>query len=151
MEKTSVILLHLGYWIIYLVLLAVTYATVSLQLGKTQVLPDPGSIVPATLLFITPNLFGFYASYFFLFPRFLARKKITALFVLGAVGFLAAMIGGLVTISMLGIDQAIFNNRRAFWGFVLSQSILTVANGTVALVIRGFLTWYSEIKLKEEL
>src|SRR5215204_7662843 len=98
MEKTRVILLHLGYWLIYLVLLAVTYATVSLQLGKTQLLPDPSSIVPATLLFVTPNLFGFYASYFFLFPRFLARKKITALFILGGVCFLAAMIGGSITI-----------------------------------------------------
>lgn len=75
MKKWFVFLLHLGYWLLYLALLVLIYATVSLQLGKTRLLPDLILLFPVLLLFITPNFISFYASYFLLFPRFLSRKK----------------------------------------------------------------------------
>jgi two-component system, LytTR family, sensor kinase len=152
MKRASVILLHLGYWLLYLTLLAVIYATVSLQLGKTRLLPNLFALFPVTLLFITPNFIAFYSFYFFLFPRLLARKKFAALIVFGAaICAASAVLGGLISIFMFGFDQPIFNNRREFWGFTASQSLLTAVHGAIALVIRGFITWYAEIKLKEEL
>src|SRR5687767_8747057 len=151
MKKGFVFLLHLGYWMLYLLLLAVIYATVSLQLGKTRLLPNLVSLFPAALLFMTPNFIAFYSFYFFLFPKLLARKKFAALIVFGAaICVAAAVLGGLISILMFGFDQPIFNNRREFWGFTASQSLLTAVHGAIALVIRGFITWYEEIKLKEE-
>jgi two-component system, LytTR family, sensor kinase len=152
MRKAFVFLLHLGYWLLYLLLLAVIYATVSLQLGKTRLLPNLAALFPAALLFITPNLIAFYSFYFLLFSRFLSRKKFAALIVFGAaICAAAAVLGGLISIFVFGLDQPIFNNRREFWGFTASQALLTAIHGAIALVIRGFVTWYEEIKLKEEL
>lgn len=152
MKKAFVFLLHLAYWLLYLLLLAVIYATVSLQLGKTRLLPNLVALFPVALLFITPNLIAFYSFYFLLFPKFLARKNFAALVFFGAaICAAAAVMGGLISISMFGFDQPIFNNRREFWGFTASQTLLTAVHGAIALVIRGFITWYEEIKLKEEL
>lgn len=152
MKKAFVFLLHLGYWLLYLALLAVIYATVSLQLGKTRLLPNLVLLFPVTLLFIIPNFIAFYSFYFLLFPRFLSRQKFVALIFWGAaICAAAAVAGGLISIFVFGLDQPIFNNRREFWGFTASQSVLTMVHGAIALVIRGFVTWYEEIKLKEEL
>jgi two-component system, LytTR family, sensor kinase len=152
MKKAFVFSSHLGYWLLYLTLLAVIYATVSLRLGKTRLLPDLVALFPAALLFIAPNVIAFYSFYFVLFPKLLARKRFAALIVVGsAVCAAAAVLGGLISILMFGFDQPIFNNRREFWGFTASQTLLTAVHGAIALVIRGFITWYEEIKLKEEL
>lgn len=152
MKKAFIFLLHSGYWLLYLALLAVIYATVSLQLGKTRLLPNLAALFPVTLLFITPNFIAFYSFYFLLFPRFLSRKKIAALIVTGAIICAAAsVLGGFISIFIFGLDQPIFNDRREFWGFAASQTLLTAIHGAIALVIRGFIAWFEEIKLKEEL
>lgn len=68
-----------------------------------------------------------------------------------AVCVIAALSGGLLSVFVFGFDQPLFNNRREFWGATLSQSLLTAVHAATALVIRGFVVWYEEIKLKEEL
>lgn len=152
MKKWFVFLLHLGYWLLYLALLALIYATVSLQLGKTRLLPNLVALFPVALLFITPNFISFYASYFLLFPQFLSRKKFAWLLICGsAVCVTAALFGVMLSIFVFGFNQPLFNNQREFWGATLSQSLLTAVHAATALVIRGFVVWYEEIKLKEEL
>lgn len=149
MKKAFVFLLHFGYWLLYLALLAVIYATVALQFGRARLLSDLVLLFPTALLFITPNLIAFYSFYFLLFPRFLSRGKIVALIVFGAaICAAAAVLGGLISIFVFGFDQPIFNNRQEFWGFTISQTLLTAIHGVNALVIRGFVTWHKEIKLK---
>ena len=149
MKKPFVILIHLGYWSLYLLLLAVVFAAVTLQLKKT---PNIYLLFPLLILYLAPNLISFYLSYFLLFPKFLFRKKFFALFVFGALACLiSALSGSLISTIFYGVDQPIFNDAREFIGFTVSLSLIAAIHAVIALVIRGFITWYDEIKLKEEL
>lgn len=152
MKKPFVILIHLGYWSLYLLLLAVVFAAVTLQLKKTPLVPSFFLLFPIVILNIAPNLIAFYASYFLLFPRFLFRKKFFALFLFGALACLiSALSGSLISTIFYGFDQPIFNDGREFIGFTVSLCLIAAVHAVIALVIRGFITWYDEIKLKEEL
>ena len=149
MKKPFVILIHLGYWSLYLLLLAVVFAAVTLQLKKT---PNIYLLFPLLILYLAPNLISFYVSYFLLFPRFLVRKKFFVLFVFGSLACLiSALSGSLISTIFYGFDQPIFKDAREFIGFTVSLSLIAAIHAVIALVIRGFITWYDEIKLKEEL
>lgn len=150
MKRTSVILIHCGYWLLYLLLLAVIFALAQMQIRKTGFAFR--ALFPLLVLCVAPNLISFYAFYFLLFTRFLARQKIFALVVFGAaVCLVSAFSGAFVALVFFGFEQAIFADAREF--FLLTTSLFAIAaiHGTIALVIRGFIAWFAEIKLKEEL
>ena len=150
MKKAVVVFVHCGYWLIYLLLLAVIFAIAQTQIGKTP--PDLRSLFPLLVLCVAPNLVSFYAFYFLLFPRFLVRQKIFALIIFGTLaGLVSAFSGAFVALLFFGFEQTIFRDAREF--SVLTASLFSIAaiHGGIALVIRGFITWFDEIKLKEEL
>lgn len=149
MKKSFVILLNLGYWLLYLLLLAVVFAAVTVQTRKTL---DFFSLFPIVILYLAPNLIAFYLSYFLLFPKFLFRKKIPALIFFGIVTcVISAFSGSLISIFFYGFDQPIFQDLREFLGFTFSLTLIAAVHAGIALVIKGFIQWFDEIKLKEEL
>jgi two-component system, LytTR family, sensor kinase len=152
MKKSFIILLHCAYWLMYLLLLAVIFAAVALQFKKS---PSPVGISllsPLMLLYILPNLISFYAFYFLLFPRFLRRKKFAALIIFGVCAcLLAALSGSLFSIIPFGLNQPIFNDAGEFLSLTIPLFLIAAVHGIIALLIRGFITWFDEIKLKEEL
>lgn len=149
MKKSFVILLNLGYWLLYLLLLAVVFAAVTVQTGKTL---DIFSVFPIVILYLAPNLIAFYLSYFLLFPKFLFRKKILALIIFGVVTcVISAFSGNLISIFFYGFDQPIFQDLHEFLGFTFSLTLIAAVHAGIALVIKGFIQWFDEIKLKEEL
>ena len=136
MKKPFVILIHLGYWSLYLLLLAVVFAAVTLQLKKT---PNIYLLFPLLILYLAPNLISFYVSYFLLFPRFLFRKKFFVLFLFGALACLiSALSGSLISTIFYGFDQPIFKDAREFIGFTVSLSLIAAIHAVIALVIRGW-------------
>ncbi|HEX8370655.1 MAG TPA: histidine kinase [Pyrinomonadaceae bacterium] len=152
MKKAVVIFIHSGYWLIYLLLLSVIFTIANLQIRKTATLANFLSLFPLIIFCVVPNLISFYSFYLFLFPRFLFRKKFLSLIIFGALFcLLSGFSGGLLSLAFFGFGQAIFQDAREF--FVLTASLFLIASihGAVALVIRGFISWYTEIKLKEEL
>ncbi len=152
MKKSFTILLHCGYWLMYLLLLAVIFAAVTLQFKKTPLMPGISLLSPLMLLYILPNLISFYAFYLLLFPKFLYRKKFVALIIFGAFACLiAALSGSLFSIIRFGLNQPIFNDAGEFVSLTIPLFLIAAVHGIIALVIRGFITWYDEIKLKEEL
>ncbi len=152
MKKSFVILLHCGYWMMYLLLLAVIFAAVTLQFKKTSPVSGISLISPLMLLYLLPNLISFYAFYFLLFPRFLYHKKFLALIIFGAFACLiAALSDSLFSIIPFGINQPIFNDAGEFLSLTIPLFLIASVHGIIALVVRGFITWYDEIKLKEEL
>lgn len=150
MKKAVVALLHGGYWMIYLLLLALILGVVCIQTRKTSF--DLPALFPLLVLCVAPNFISFYSFYLWLFPKFLARRKIPALVVCGVlVCFAAALSGVFLALVFFGFAQAIFADGREFLLLTASLFVLAAIHGAVALVIRGFLVWFDEIKLKEEL
>jgi len=152
MKKPFVFLLHFGYWLIYLLLLLVIFTIATTQIKKTPAYFSVSFLFPFLLFCLVPNLLAFYSSYFFLFPKFLFRKKIVGLIAFGSlVCLISALSGNLIALFLLGFDQPIFTDAREFSTLALSFFLIAAIHASVALVIRGFITWYAEIKVKEEL
>jgi sensor histidine kinase YesM len=150
MKRTVVVLLHSGYWLIYLLLLSVIFAIAETQIRKTP--PHLRSLFPLILLCVAPNLISFYSFYFLLFSRFLGRKKIFALIISGSsVCLISAFSGAFISLVFFGFEQVIFSDAREFFSLTASLFVIAAIHGGIALVIRGFIIWYDEIKLKEEL
>ena len=104
-----------------------------------------------TLFAIVPAVIGFYSFYTLLF-RSLSRKKIAALLV---TGIITAVIGATLVMLLL---YALSGSRYIFhdgWNSAIEETffmaILVLVNGTIALVMKGFILWYEGIKEKEEL
>jgi len=107
---------------------------------------------PVGIVCIVPNLFAFYSFYFLLFPRFLSQKRTLALIVFGTLAILLSAFSGTIVLGVLtGFDQPPFLSIREFSGLMLWLFLVGCIHGSTALVIRGFITWYSEIRFKEEL
>lgn len=152
MKKPFLIFLHFGYWLLYLSLLAVGFAAVSLQIKKTAFQPGFSVIYPLALLYLVPNLISFYSFYFLLFSKYLYPKKFLALIIVGAiVCFIAALSGSLLSIIQFGLNQPIFNDAGEFLNLTAPSFFIAAVHGIIALVMRGFINWYDEIKIKEEL
>jgi two-component system, LytTR family, sensor kinase len=148
MKKPFVFLINLGYWLLYSLLVAVVFAAVTLQIRRT---PGIFSIFSLLILYLAPNLLSFYTSYFFLFPKFLARRKILALINFGAVICLISGLSGiLLSTVFFGFEQPVLADAREFTGFTISLSLIAAVHAVTALVIRGFISWYAEIKFKQE-
>lgn len=146
-----VVLVHCGYWLVYLLLFSVILAAVGMQAGR----PRPASLAPPLsllVLCVSPNFVSFYSFYFLLAPRFLARKKLFGLIVCGVpVCLLSAVWGALLSPAFFGFGQAIFSDAREFLSLTASLSALCAVHGAAALVLRGFFAWYDELALREEL
>ncbi len=158
MKKPVILLLHLGYWFLYGVLLAICTLFMTL--------PDPKgtpifffNIVVTLLGFaILPGLAGFYSFYLFLFPRFLKTRKIAAMFAVGLLlSFLCGALGETVMSLVFGSvhdrNSHIFPhpNLGEVLFVVLVTGIIGMLNGGMGLTLRAFIEWYDDIRLKEDL
>lgn len=151
MKRPVVILLHCAYWLLYLLLLTVMFLVITVQ-SKEVSAAAVRSLAPLLSLLVAPNMLAFYGFYFVLFPAFLSRQKIVALLFSGTlVCALSAILAAATSVVFFGLSQAIFTDATEFslmFGFLF---FIAAIHGGIALIIRGFVTWYDEIKLKEEL
>jgi two-component system, LytTR family, sensor kinase len=149
-KRTVVALIHCVYWLIYLSLFSLMLAVIVLRVGRpTTALLPPLSLL---VLCVAPNLVSFYAFYALLAPRFLVRKKILALTVSGAsVCAASAVAGALLSPVFFGFEQAIFSDAREFFALTASLFAVCAVHGGAALLVRGFVSWYDDLTLKEEL
>jgi hypothetical protein len=112
-------------------------------------------IVFFTAFAMVPAIPGFYIFYGLLFSRFLERKKILAFFLAMILISLLCGIAGALALSVLAwykIGVGIFNDGlHSAIPVTVIMSIIALLNGVVGLVMKGFVSWYNDIKLKEEL
>lgn len=154
MKKSTVVLLHLGYWLLYLLLVSSFFLV--LPNGSREISANGWARVlffsPVSIRFILPGLLGFYSFYLFLFPRFLNRKKLIAFFVSAiAVSVICAIIVVLLSYSLFNsnsVNSLAWTEKIAM---VLLMAFLILIHGIIGLVMRGFISWYSDIALKTEL
>ena len=100
---------------------------------------------------IIPALIGFYTSYLVLFNRYLVKKYILKLFV-------SAIVTGICSAAITElIIHFTFKKLAANWGvndiFTMGIFIffICIGNGVIALITKGFINWFNDIKFKLEL
>lgn len=151
MKKSVVILLHIAYWTIYSWLLVLSLIRGDNYLNL-KLVHDFFLNGPLGVILYVPSLVGFYVFNTVLFPKYLSKKKIIALAVSS---ILAAVMAGLIGDLFLGIK---WRSSILFeWGWIgtmqmtIVMSFIALFHGVFGLVMKGFITWYGDIKVKVEL
>ncbi|MBL7770622.1 MAG: histidine kinase [Flavipsychrobacter sp.] len=153
MKQSIKILLHAGYWILYFLL--ISSFLIILGANSKQAVSATFKIIafesPLLLMTILPGVICFYSCYAVLFPRWLTQQKLLPFFI----GILvAALISGIIPVLLLflpgfpwKVNEKI-DKLLIIWGML---SLLGIIHGIIGLVLRGFITWYDEIKIKADL
>lgn len=103
---------------------------------------------------VIPALITFYSFYTYLFDQFLSKKKFISFCIAGLIiAFIAAVIGALAESSRLlfGPGYLFGDGYDSAFGILLVMTFSALINGVTGTIIKGFITWYNDIKLKEEL
>jgi sensor histidine kinase YesM len=153
MKKPAVILVHLIYWVMYLSLAALLFLVMNIDKRHVTLLFLRNALFyhPFGFTAIIPALFGFYIFYFLLFDQFLEKKKMLKLFLLAiAVCALSAAITEMVIYFTFRSTVVNWSIPDVF-GIALLIAIVTIANGTIGLIVKGFINWFNDIKFKSEL
>lgn len=150
MKKSIIVLLHIGYWLMYLFLFGFLYFISHVITGRGIFFVED---LYAILFFVClTGLMGFYTFYFGLMPEFLAKKKFLLFIRLGiavsiATGLLCTL---LVSIGVYFIASIIPGAKEQI-SMLAGFALLALINGILGTIVRGFITWYSEIRLKDML
>lgn len=156
MKKGVVILLHLGYWLVFVLLISfIIWAFCLPQINRGSSI-QIGNIIFRFILFIgIPGVLTFYSFYTFIFKRYFITKKILKLI---TIGIITSIIYGSLGTIIIAIMSLRYNDGNGFtdWysfaiSFTIIVSISSLLNGIIGLVMRGFISSYNDISLKEEL
>lgn len=160
MRKSFILLLHAGFWICYFGLIAIMLGVYfrSSASGGHQADRVVNALKSLCLFAFIPSLISYWAYYFILFPRYLLHKRVF-LSVIHAVTIsaTAAMVGYMLiryfieSGYMVDMDDAGKHGRSTAVTVVVAMTLIGMVTGMVALVIRGFINWFNEKKLKEAL
>ena len=151
MKKSIVIGLHLGFWLLYIF---VTVLLIGLH-SESQELIGLESFFEDTLrraFFFTflPSVISFYTFYSLVFYQLRCRHFMRSVVYGLAASVGAAVLGTALVGVVLGMDILV-NAKESPGVGVLFVSVVDLLVGVAALLIKGFLTWYEELKMKEEL
>lgn len=158
MKKTVVVLLHCAYWLMYLLLLLLFFGMFSAEIRASHdEMHLHEALIQWTLLMcsiaVVPGVIGFYSNYGILFHSFLKKKRI-ALFFLGLLitGAVAAF-AGILSLRVLTPDafNSIWKETPAGVTVCVFMAFIATVNGVLGLIMNGFISWYGDIRLKEEL
>lgn len=160
MKKSFVIALHIGFWLCFflliLIMLGVYYRSIlNVSNPQYRVTNAFNSIFLFALL---PSFMSYWMYYLFIFPRYLERGKILLSIVYGiGVSAIAAMLCYVLlryfieSGRIVDMDEGGKNGRSTAARTILVMTFIGAICGVVAMVIKGFITWYNEIKLKQML
>jgi len=158
MKKSIVILLHVGFWACYFILIAIMLAVYSRSIVNVA---NQGSrilnaLYSIFLFALTPSFITFYFFYFLLFPKYLQQKKFLLSIIYGLLIAIGAAVIGYVLIRYFiesgrisDMDKGGKNGRSTAIRTIMVMTFIGSICGMIALVLKGFITWFNEIKLKE--
>ena len=160
MKKSIVILIHFGFWLCYLLLviimLAIFYRSSSHSIDQTERIKN--ALESLTLFAFLPSFVTFYGCYFLVFPNYLQQKKYLLSIIFGILISIGASIIVYILMryliesgQLMDMDKGGINGRSTAIRTIMVMSFIGSISGVVAMVIKGFITWVDEIKLKEEL
>ena len=160
MKKSFVVLLHIGFWACYFILIVImlsVYYRSSLYASA----PESRMMIAfknIMLFAFVPSVISFYLYYFLLFPKYLQQRKFLLSIIAGIlISVCAAVIAYILHRYLIesgyvtDMDQGGKNGRSTAIRVIIIMTFIGSICGMVALVIKGFITWFNEIKLKEML
>lgn len=160
MKKSFIILLHIGFWACYFILIVIMLS-VYYRSNLYASAPESRIVIAFKNLMLfafLPSLISFYLYYLVLFPRYLQQKKYLRSVIAGILISLAAAIVSYILHRFLiesgyviDMDQGGKHGRSTAVRVIIIMTFIGAICGMVALVIKGFITWFNEIKLKEAL
>ncbi|MEO5999176.1 MAG: histidine kinase [Chitinophagaceae bacterium] len=105
-----------------------------------------------------PSFISYFCYYFILFSRYLQHKKIFLSIIHGIFISAGAALFGYILIRysiesgyMIDMDEGGKHGRSTAIVVIVAMTLIGIISGVVALVIKGFITWFNEIKLKKAL
>jgi hypothetical protein len=160
MKKSFIVLLHVGFWTCYFILIAIMLAVY--YRSNVNVINPVSRVVNAlqSLLFFAfiPSFISYWSYFLLLFPKYLLHKRISLLIIQGALISTGAAVVGYVLIRysiesgyMIDMDEGGKRGRSTAFIAISVMTFIGIISGIVALVIRGFVNWFNERKLKEAL
>ncbi len=159
MKKSVVVLFHIGFWACYILLILIVVG-VFYRSGHTidQEARAMNAIKSVMVFAFLPSFITFYLCYFLVFPKHLQKKKFYRSIVAGIFISLGAAVLGYITIRYLietgriiDMDEGGKHGRSTAVRVIVVMTIISSISGMVALVMKGFITWFEEVKLKEKL
>jgi len=150
MKKMVIVLLHAGYWLLY-ALLVFLFLMISTRGRHTIAEMWTIWLLSGVAVFsFLPGILGFYSFYLLLFPL-LQAKRFLLLLLLG----LAAITGsGIITLAVLSIQGMGWNTHTGWqekmW-MIIFLALLAGIHGIIGTVMRGFISWYDDIRVKAAL
>ena len=156
MKKSFVVLIHIGFWACYFILVFIALA---LYYRSNHSVPLMMNALKSILLFaFIPSCLSYFLYYFLLFPQYLQRKRISLSIIYGLLISVGSALIGYVLIRyfietgrIIDMDEGGKNGRSTAVRVIIVMTFIGIICGTVAWVIKGFITWFNEIKLKEAL
>lgn len=150
MKKSIVCFIHVAFWFAYFLLLLVIITAVTQGFSSG---PNFGYILKVGIPFVViPSVTVFYLFYFYLFPKYIKTRKIELSFVYGIVFSIgSAFIGGLFLTLLFGKTFMFEGGWSSFLAEIITMSLIGLFAGIMSVIIKGFITWYDEIQIKEAL
>lgn len=149
LKKSFKALIHAGFWLAYLFLLMLIAFAVSQGIEMQP--EDAGYYITFVLgVAIIPPVISFYLHYHYLFANYLQQRKLL-LSVWGSIMISTVALSVGFAMMFLGSEEVAGCLREGYPYAIGFTFTLATVFGLIALVLKGFLTWYEELKLKEEL
>jgi hypothetical protein len=134
---------HSGYWGMYLLLVSLVLAMVRAPHARAQPLTGLLLAWPVLVMAVAPGAAAFYASYGPLFSRFLARRRLAAMFAGGlGISLGASALGLCLALILFGPRQPVFSRSGELVALVVTLSGIAAVHVAIGLVIRGFVGWW---------
>ena len=155
MKKSVIILLNLGYWMMYLFLLFVFFV-LTVASERTVGVNFKGALWDyskfMSFFAVIPGVIAFYFGYIFLFNRFLSKRKLLKFFM----GLLATtVLSSVLSLCFMWIvyqnNSIDFFSSEAIIAQLILMSFVSLINLIIGVVMKGFIVSYGDIAVKEEL
>jgi len=143
MKKIYIISLNIGYWLFLVLLLAILFFATQIS-----TVGGPSVYNLSVLVFgyiIAPSIVSFYGSYFFLFYLFVQKVGKGKLVI-----FTIALLLISCLVTLISVYSKV-STPRVFFEVSFISLVLSSFNVLVGFILHSFISWFRDLKEKEEL
>jgi two-component system, LytTR family, sensor kinase len=150
MKKSIVISFHLFYWLSKLSLTGLFIVLVLLNNNRVQ---SDSPLIKIYIIQDIAQLLIFYLFYLYLFPAFLSKKKHVKFISIGLISWVILTVPILIYFltevnTLLNPSYYKMSYKLAY---AISYALSILYSGFLGCLLKAFINWYSEIRVKEQL